>query len=47
MSRALDFRLLDRAVADQKARWWNGHQSRATVPTYLQEEPSDERARTS
>ena len=44
---ARDFRLINAAVAEQRSQWWNGHQARATVPTYLQEEPSHECTRTS
>ena len=46
MSAARTFRLINRAAADHRACWWNGHQARATVPTYLQEELSHERTRT-
>ncbi len=43
MTHARTFRLINAAIADQRSRWWNGSQARATVPTYLQEEPSHER----
>lgn len=44
MTQAQTFRLINRAVAEQRSCWWDGHQARATVPTYLQEDTPDERA---
>lgn len=44
MTRAREFRLLNHVGSEHRSLWWNGQQSRATVPTYLQEEPADERA---
>jgi hypothetical protein len=45
MTRAAEYRLIAHAVAEQRSLWWNGQQARATVPTFLQEEPSHERPR--
>ena len=42
MTHSRTFRLINAAVAEQRARWWSGHQARATVPTYLQEDHPDE-----
>lgn len=47
MNHARRFRLINAAVTSQRSIWWNGEQARATVPTFLQEEPSHERNRAS
>lgn len=44
MTLAAQYRLINAAVADQRAHWWSGDQAHATVPTYLQEDTPDERA---
>jgi hypothetical protein len=46
MSHAAEYRLINTAVAEQRSQWWSGHQACRTVPTFIQEEPSHERART-
>lgn len=47
MTRAAEYRLIHHAVAEQRSHWWDGSQSRLTVPTFLQEEPSHECPRNS
>ena len=47
MTHAAEYRLIAHAVAEQRSHWWDGSQSRLTVPVYLQEDHPHERARTS
>lgn len=46
MTHACEYRLINAAVADQRAQWWNGSQARPTVPTFLQEDIPNERTST-
>lgn len=46
MTHAREFRLINAAVAEHRAHWWDGQQARLTIPHFLQEDRPHERTRT-